>query len=80
MCLGVPGEVIALVDGSDGQLCWVDVQGARRQINTGMLDAPDQLTAGDWVVVHMGVAMERMGGDDARALLKELESVQQVDG
>ena len=38
MCLGIPGRVVELVDGYGGQLAMVDVQGATRRINLGMLD------------------------------------------
>ena len=45
MCLGIPGRVVELVDGYGGQLAMVDVQGATRRINLGMLD-PDHGPAG----------------------------------
>lgn len=59
MCLGIPGRVVELVDGYAGQLAMVDVQGATRRINLGMLD-PDQPPAqpGTWVIIHMGFAVE----------------------
>ena len=56
MCLGIPGRVVELVDGFGGQVALVDVDGAARRINIGMLDAtpaPD-----DWVIIHMGMALE----------------------
>ncbi len=66
MCLGIPGRVVGLVDGYAGQLAMVDVQGASRRINLGMLDPEEHpLAAGDWVLIHMGFAIERI--DEARA-------------
>ena len=38
MCLGIPGQVVEIVDGYGGQLALVDVEGARRQVNIGMLE------------------------------------------
>ena len=66
MCLGIPGQVVEMVDGYGGQLALVDVQGAARRINLGMLE-PDQqdLVPGDWVLIHMGFAVERI--DEAGA-------------
>ncbi|CAN5438122.1 HypC/HybG/HupF family hydrogenase formation chaperone [soil metagenome] len=61
MCLGVPGRVIGMVDGSGGQLAVVDLAGSRRRVNVGILDSPPD--PGDWLVIHVGFALERM--DDA---------------
>ena len=38
MCLGIPGRVVEIVAGYAGQLALVDVEGAQRQVNIGMLD------------------------------------------
>lgn len=69
MCLGIPGRVVAVVDGYDGQLAMVDVQGAQRRINLGMLEPDEQLLEpGDWILIHMGFAIERIdeaGADQA---------------
>ena len=47
MCLGIPGQVIELLDGYGGQLALVDVSGAPRKINIGMLELDQQdLAAG----------------------------------
>ena len=37
MCLGIPGQVIGMVEGYGGQLALVDVAGERRKVNVGML-------------------------------------------
>lgn len=61
MCLGIPGQVVKLLEGYAGQLALVDVEGAQRQINIGMLELDDQdLRPGDWVLIHMGFAMDRI--------------------
>src|SRR3954451_7043339 len=71
MCLGIPGWVVELVEGYAGQLAVVDVEGARRQINVGMLDrAPDP---GAWVLIHMGFAVELIDEERARTALSGLE-------
>jgi hydrogenase assembly chaperone HypC/HupF len=73
MCLGFPGHVVELVEGCEGQLALVDVVGARRKVNVGMLDDPVQ--PGDWVLVHMGFAVERVDADEAQRALEGLELV-----
>jgi hydrogenase expression/formation protein HypC len=74
MCLGIPGQVIELLDGYGGQLALVDVSGAPRKINIGMLELDQQdLAAGDWVLIHMGFALERIDEAEAREALIGLE-------
>jgi hydrogenase expression/formation protein HypC len=74
MCLGIPGRVVRLLDGYGGQLALVDVEGAERKINIGLLDDVP-LAPGDWILIHMGMAMEKVEqsqADDARAGLELL--------
>ncbi|ROQ70092.1 hydrogenase maturation protein HypF [Streptomyces sp. 840.1] len=71
MCLGIPGRVVEIVDGYAGQLALVDVEGARRRVNIGMLDeAPGR---DDWVLLHMGFAVELIDRAKAREALSGLE-------
>lgn len=76
MCLGIPGRVVGMLDGYEGQLALVDVAGRHRKVNIGML--PDETVApGDWVIIHMGFAVEktdRAGADAALAGLRLLGS------
>lgn len=76
MCLGIPGQVVRVLDGNAGQLALVDVLGAQRPINLGMLE--DQaVETGDWVLIHMGFALERIdqaGADKALSGLKMMGS------
>ena len=37
MCLGIPGRVVTMLDGYEGQLALVDVAGEQRKVNVGML-------------------------------------------
>jgi hydrogenase expression/formation protein HypC len=72
MCLGIPGQVVAMVEGYGNQLALVDVLGAQRQINIGMLE-DQELAPGDWIVIHMGFAMERIDAAGAEKALAGLE-------
>jgi hydrogenase assembly chaperone HypC/HupF len=74
MCLGIPGQVVEILAEFDGELALVDVQGARRRINLGLLERDrEQLSAGDWVLIHMGFALERIDEAAAREALAGLE-------
>lgn len=75
MCLGIPGQVVAKVEGYGDQLILVDILGAHRQVNIGMLEDADQaaLNPGDWVVIHMGFVIERVDEAGAEKAMAGLE-------
>ena len=72
MCLGIPGQVVSILNDYEGQLALVDVAGKQRKVNVGML-VEETLAPGDWVIIHMGFAVEKtdkVGADEAMAGLK----------
>jgi hydrogenase assembly chaperone HypC/HupF len=71
MCLGIPGQVMGLLEGYGGQLALVDVSGAPRRVNIGLLDEPPE--AGDWVLIHMGFAVELVDESTADQAMAGLE-------
>ena len=71
MCLGIPGRVVEIVPGYADQLALVDVVGGQRRVNVGMLDAPPR--AGEWVLIHMGFAVEVIDAEQADQALAGLE-------
>ncbi|HET9060030.1 MAG TPA: HypC/HybG/HupF family hydrogenase formation chaperone [Acidimicrobiales bacterium] len=77
MCLGIPALVVEI---ETPTTCWVDVGGARRKVNTSVLDdaAGRRVAPGDWVLVHVGFALARLDPDEARSTLDMLESMEAV--
>ncbi len=74
MCLGIPGRVVELVEGYGGQLALIDVAGVSRRVNIGMLELDEQhLCPGDWVLIHMGFAVERVDAAAAEEAMAGLE-------
>ncbi len=72
MCLGIPGQVVKLLEGYEGQLALVDVAGKQRKVNIGML--PDEsFAAGDWVIIHMGFVVEKTDREGAEQAMAGLE-------
>lgn len=69
MCLGIPAQLIDR-DTGHPDLAAVDMGGVTRVINMGLLDEP--LGPGDWVLVHMGFALQAMTADEARDALDAL--------
>ncbi|MDT4925909.1 MAG: hydrogenase expression/formation protein HypC [Pseudonocardiales bacterium] len=62
MCLGLPGRIVSVDD--DGKVGQVDVAGVIREIDLSLLPGP--LAPGDHVLIHSGIALERMTPDQAR--------------
>jgi hydrogenase expression/formation protein HypC len=70
MCIALPGRVLEIVDASAGT-ARVDIRGALRTISLGMLD----VRPGDWVLVGMGLALERITEADAIDALRLLDEL-----
>jgi hydrogenase expression/formation protein HypC len=68
MCLAIPGCVVELAAG--GHLATVEVSKVRRTINIDLLDPPP--SPGEWVLIHVGFAMSRIGADEAAEQLRLL--------
>jgi hydrogenase expression/formation protein HypC len=81
MCLGIPGQIVAIID-AEMNLATVEVAGVRRAVNIAyVVDAahPVAECLGDWVLVHVGFAMVRIDEREAAltlALLRELGELQ----
>jgi hydrogenase expression/formation protein HypC len=76
MCLGIPGQVVRMLEGYGDQLALVDVAGEHRKVNVGMLPE-EKFGPGDWVIIHMGFVVEKTdkaGADEAMAGLKLMGS------
>jgi hydrogenase expression/formation protein HypC len=73
MCLGIPGEVTAIVDGSE-HLVTVSVSGVRRTISARLL-ADDPAQVGDWVLVHVGFAMSKIDPREAELTLDQVRKL-----
>jgi hydrogenase expression/formation protein HypC len=81
MCLGIPGQIVAISD-PDNALGIVDVSGVRREINLICIvteDQPIHTCVGAWVLVHVGFAMSRIDEAEARATLRIIEELGQVE-
>lgn len=77
MCLGVPGQVVAISD-PQRRLGIVDVAGVQREVNLACVLVNGQKIndcVGRWVLVHVGFAMSLIDEEEAQrtlALLKEV--------
>ncbi len=74
MCLGIPGEILSIEEKAQGlRRGRVSFGGVVREVS---LDLVPEAQVGDYVVVHVGVAISVIDAEEARsvfALLQELE-------
>jgi hydrogenase expression/formation protein HypC len=63
MCLGAPGKVVEI----EGTTALVDFFGVRRRVALDIVD--DEVTVGDFVLVHVGFAIRRIHPDDLEETL-----------
>ena len=76
MCLGIPGQVVELLDHHE-HLARVDVSGVSRTINIGLL-VDEGIAVGDWVLIHVGFAMSKIDEEEARLALASLQMLGEV--
>lgn len=73
MCLGIPGQVVELLDNTFS-LAKVDVSGVKRNVNVALV-ASEGIAPGDWVLIHVGFAMSKIDEQEAQETLKALQSL-----
>ena len=76
MCLAIPGEVVDL--SGDGHFATIEVSGVRRRVNVDLLQ-DEALELGDWVLIHVGFAMSKIGEREAREQLELLAMFGEAD-
>ena len=73
MCLGIPGQVVEIVDDTCS-LANVDVSGIKRTVNVSLV-ASEGIAPGDWVLIHVGFAMSKIDEQEARETLRLLQQM-----
>lgn len=68
MCLGLAGRIIERSP-DQPELARVDVDGVVRVVNVSLLE-DDPPGPGDWVLIHLGFALERLTEAEARENLE----------
>ncbi|OOH88808.1 hydrogenase [Pasteurellaceae bacterium 15-036681] len=77
MCLGVPGQIVAIKDPSTAT---VDVCGVQREVNISLVckdNAEALLNA--WVLIHVGFAMSIIDEEEALETQKALIAMSQLE-
>ena len=77
MCLGIPGQIVEITDAKN-KLALVNVGGVKRQVNLACIvdrEHPVESCVGDWVLVHVGFALNRIDEEEAAETLKILQEI-----
>ncbi|TDE40287.1 HypC/HybG/HupF family hydrogenase formation chaperone [Antarcticimicrobium sediminis] len=75
MCLGIPGQIIAITDPAR-QMAMADVSGVRRAVNVApVLSGAMEDLIGKWALIHVGFAMALIDEDEAEATLQALRDL-----
>ncbi|MFQ6341735.1 HypC/HybG/HupF family hydrogenase formation chaperone [Campylobacter sp. VTCC 70190] len=70
MCLSIPSEILE-IDELNNAL--VQTLGVKRKVNLDLISEP--LKQGDYVLIHVGVAMEKI---DKQAALESIKTYQEI--
>ena len=68
MCLAIPMKVVQI----EGPLARVEEAGVSREVRVDLVEG---VKVGDYVIVHAGIAIERLDEEEARETLRLLEEV-----
>jgi hydrogenase expression/formation protein HypC len=73
MCLGIPGQLVEIVDPEEHRGI-ADVDGVRREVNIGLvMGEAGGINVGDWILIHVGFAMSRIDEEEAQRTLEFLK-------
>ena len=74
MCLAIPAQVVELREGDNAV---VDLAGVRKEISLSLVD---NVAVGDYVIVHVGYALNKLDPDEAAKTLALFAEFGQLDG
>ncbi|MBK7540826.1 MAG: HypC/HybG/HupF family hydrogenase formation chaperone [Candidatus Competibacteraceae bacterium] len=72
MCLAVPVQIVEILDHDQAI---ADMGGVRKSISTALLD---EVAVGDYVIVHVGYALNRLDPDEAAETLRLFAEIAEV--
>lgn len=63
MCLAMPARVVEI---REGDLAVVDLAGVRKEVSLALVD---EVAVGDYVILHVGYALQKLDTDEAEKTL-----------
>jgi hydrogenase expression/formation protein HypC len=80
MCLGIPGRIVERHDEAGLPMGTVDFGGVRRSVCLAYV--ADEVTVGDYAIVHVGFAISKVNEAEAKrtyAALREMSQLEELD-
>lgn len=77
MCLGIPGRVVSIRDDRGLKTGVVDFGGVRREVCLAYV--ADDVTVGQYALVHVGFAISLLDEAEARRTFEALKEMSQLD-
>jgi hydrogenase expression/formation protein HypC len=72
MCLGIPAQIVEIVD-PKAKTAKAEIGGVRRLVSCALLEGEAQV--GEWVLVHVGFALDRIDEEYAAETLQLLSDM-----
>ncbi|MEE9512826.1 MAG: HypC/HybG/HupF family hydrogenase formation chaperone [Anaerolineales bacterium] len=76
MCLGVPGKVIEIYEANGLIMGKVDFGGVKREV---CLEYIPEIEIGQYVIVHVGFAINQMSEEEAEETLTLLRQIMDIE-
>ena len=77
MCLGIPGRVVEIDNDAAMPMGTVDFGGVKR--DTCLVYVADEVSVGDYVIVHVGFAISRLDEEEAKRTFELLREIGEFD-
>lgn len=71
MCLSIPSKIIKIDE--ENNICTVDTMGVQRNASLDLIDKPVKI--GDYVLLHIGFAMNKIDEEDALISLEMYKTI-----
>lgn len=72
MCLSIPSKVVEI---DENNYATVDTLGVRRQVTLDLI--PEEVNVGDYVLIHVGFAMNKISAEEAQESLRIYDEIAQ---
>lgn len=73
MCLGIPGQVLSVVEDDEMRMARVAFGGIVKQVS--LVYVPEA-QPGDWVIVHVGFAISRVDEEEAQQVFRYVAQIE----
>ena len=75
MCLAVPGKILSVTEDDDPlkRMAKVSFGGVVKEVSLAYVP---EATSGDYVIVHVGFALNKLDEEDALQVLEDLKSLE----